>query len=406
MMFAHLIMSAQQVDSPPESTLQIIPLLPLEIASPLLSLVKSALVNFDPADPLPLIRYEIARGPPPLLTLRLLCRQEEAASWTRIIQGWLPQATAGFFLTFALENAPSDPLFFRQDSVALASEAELADLCRQIDAFPSIPEHKEIASPLFMPRNEEEQMRNLLALSGQIRFVRDLPQAIIQYDSQRLSELAFTVLIVRLLRTLGPSLRELIEVFPLRNSVEEVRKLGTLKGKYPKEAATLRVYVDKAPYLRPDGRIDLPRARHAVVEALRSTLGKYRDFNGGLLEKQQEALLSLKKILKPANPKQTLEVENFFYSIRPGLMRTVLASETLAALYRFGEGAPSPSCKWEGDEIFAHLPPQPSLPSDVTTAQRGECMLVYLRAASVDSESARHIVELTGHLASPLVHKL
>ncbi len=405
-------MSAQQVDPSVDSAVRIVPLFPLPAAlgPPLIALVEAALEEMLPDGPmglnLPLARYEVVEGTPHLLTLRLLCSHEHAHAANRFAAEWMNLPGGGLFLSFAFEAAPEQKYYFLQDCIAVESAEEVAMIRRQIDSFTEIPEDREIASPLFMPRNEEEQMRNLLALSGQIRFVRDLPQAIIQYDSQRRTELAFTVLLVRLLRTSGPSLREMVAILPLRHIVEEVRKLGTLKGKYPKEAATVRVYVEKEPYLRADGRIDLPRARHAVVEALQSILGKFRDFNGGLLEKQQEAIAALKRLLRPATPQQVLEVENFFYSIRPGLMRTVLTPEVLAALYRFGETAPCPSYQWEDEALFAHLPPQQTLPPEATTAQRGKKVLLYLRPPSMDSEGARHVIELAAHLAPSLVHEL
>ena len=38
--------------------------------------------------------------------------------------------------------------------------------------------------PVFMTRNEEEIIRNILSLSNQIKFLRDIPQVFISFDEQ------------------------------------------------------------------------------------------------------------------------------------------------------------------------------------------------------------------------------
>ncbi len=49
--------------------------------------------------------------------------------------------------------------------------------------------------PVFMPRNEEEIMRNMLVLSSQLRYVRDIPQVFISFDEQTDSSLFYTVIV-------------------------------------------------------------------------------------------------------------------------------------------------------------------------------------------------------------------
>ena len=58
---------------------------------------------------------------------------------------------------------------------------------------------EKLTRPLFMPRNEEEVMRNIVVLSNQLKFSRDLPQVIINFDEQAGSELSFTVICLRVL---------------------------------------------------------------------------------------------------------------------------------------------------------------------------------------------------------------
>ena len=54
--------------------------------------------------------------------------------------------------------------------------------------------------PVFMPRNEEEIMRNIVSLSDQIKYLRDIPQVFITFDEQTTANLFFTIIMVRLLK--------------------------------------------------------------------------------------------------------------------------------------------------------------------------------------------------------------
>ena len=54
--------------------------------------------------------------------------------------------------------------------------------------------------PIFMPRNEEEVMRNILSLSNQIRYIKDPQQVFITFDEQTNAHLFFTVILVRILK--------------------------------------------------------------------------------------------------------------------------------------------------------------------------------------------------------------
>jgi hypothetical protein len=185
--------------------------------------------------------------------------------------------------------------------------------------------------PLFMPRNDEEVMRTLIVLNKQIRYLRDLPQVSIHYEMQSESELTFIVVLVRLLKKSSSPLERLLESFssPLKFETEEIRIAGYLKNRVPKEAAILRTSLDKKPFFRPDHSIDVLRARQRVASELASLLGEFRDFNGGIILKQEEALSELRSALGPLSQSKELLLENYFYSLKPGIMQTVYDSATL-----------------------------------------------------------------------------
>jgi hypothetical protein len=187
--------------------------------------------------------------------------------------------------------------------------------------------------PIFLPRNEEEVARNLIILSQQLKYVRDLPQVSIHYEKQTESELCFSIIMARLLLAETKGLREqlLRGGGDIKFSIEEIREIGKLKRKFPKETAVLRVSLDKAPFFRPDYSIDLLRARQRVAYELGRIIGEYRDFNGGMILKQEEALLVLRTKLGPIPHDLESLLEDYFYSLRPGIMQTVLPPEVIKA---------------------------------------------------------------------------
>jgi hypothetical protein len=185
----------------------------------------------------------------------------------------------------------------------------------------------------FLPRNEEEVARNLILLSQQLKYSRDLPQVSIHFEKQSESELFFSIAMARLILPVTKGLRELIVSgqSDLKLSIDEIREIGKLKRKIPKESSVLSAALDKALFFRPDHSVDLLRARQRVAYELSKIIGEYRDFNGGMILKQEESLLALRNLIGPIPQETELLLENYFYSLRPGIMQTVLPTEILNA---------------------------------------------------------------------------
>lgn len=186
--------------------------------------------------------------------------------------------------------------------------------------------------PLFKPRNEEEVMRNIVILSGQLHFVRDMPQVIISFDEQGDEQLVFTITLVRLMKNGVRAADELFknhEIFRL----ERVKKVGKLRKKTVKEALVLRASIDSAPFLREDLSFDLYRARYFVLNELQTIVGEVRDYNGGMISKQNELFLALKESLDSVGKNHTLLLENFFYAIFPIELRALMQIEPLKKLF-------------------------------------------------------------------------
>ncbi|CDR35079.1 hypothetical protein [Criblamydia sequanensis] len=190
--------------------------------------------------------------------------------------------------------------------------------------------------PVFMPRNEEEVMRNVLTISSQMRYLQDLPQVFISFDEQTHSDLVFTIIFVRVVK---PGSLSLQEQFNESNSFlqyvhDRCKTVGMIRKKFVKEATVFRLKIKSADFLRLDHTIDLNKARQAVVEEMTRVLGEFRDYNGGMISKQNELLLTLRNLLKSESVKYSeLLLENFFYSLTPVIMRTVLEPKSLKKLF-------------------------------------------------------------------------
>lgn len=191
--------------------------------------------------------------------------------------------------------------------------------------------------PVFMPSNEEEIIRNILSLSSQIKYLRDIPQVFTTFHEQTHANLFFTIILVRVLRGNSPSIQELFknaDTF-LEYIHDRCQLAGSLRRKYKKEATVFRVKLSKEQFLRADHSIDLNKARQTVVKELAKIVGEIRDYNGGMILKQNELLSELKELLDQQEKFKynNLLLENFFYSLTPVIMRSLLEPQALKTLF-------------------------------------------------------------------------
>lgn len=189
--------------------------------------------------------------------------------------------------------------------------------------------------PLFNPRNEEEIMRNMLALTNQIKYVRDIPQVFISFDEQSYAHLFFTVILVRVLKAKDLSIEEMFRQSqsPFEYIPDKCRLVGKLRKKHLKEATVFRMKLSKEEFLRLDHSINLCEARQAVLNHIVSVLGEIRDYNGGMISKQADLLNALRSSLEETVPVDSFLLDNFFYSLTPVIMRSVMEPMALKKLY-------------------------------------------------------------------------
>jgi hypothetical protein len=168
-----------------------------------------------------------------------------------------------------------------------------------------------------------------------LRLVADIPQVIITFDEQKGDDLFFTVILVRVR---SPEARDVQEAFAQGGSVlkyipDRVRKVGHLRKKYLKEAVVFRTCVKSDPFLRKDSSIDMYQARRFIFLELCKQLGEVRDYNGGMIYKQNELLSSLKQALGSLGEEHSLLLEKFYYSLNPIEMRTSVDVDHLKQLF-------------------------------------------------------------------------
>lgn len=228
--------------------------------------------------------------------------------------------------TFYLEVEKSDGTLFSLDETALLRAELPNELKNHIEK-----RHNSI----FMPQNEEEIMRHVLVLSNELRFPRDLPQAVITFQGQTEANLLFSVIIVRVRREQMMPLETLFArpKSSFKIVLERTKQMGWMRKRYQKEACIFRIEVDKDSFLRQDHSVDLYQARQAIVIELTRILGEFRDYNGGMIAKQTEVLASLTEMLGPVAKEHAFLLQNFFYSLTPSVMRNVLAPHVLKTLF-------------------------------------------------------------------------
>jgi len=192
---------------------------------------------------------------------------------------------------------------------------------------------EQLTHPIFMPRNEEEVLRNIMELSRQLRFVGDMPHIIITFDEQKGDELCFSLILLRVVNEHELSVQDLFSVkkTQLKYIPDRVRRVGQLRRRYVKEATVFRTVIATKEFLRADHSVDLYKAREFVLGEVAKVVGPMRDYNGGMIYKLGESLKALKVALgRAADP---ILVEKFFYSIVPIEMRSGLEIEPLKQFF-------------------------------------------------------------------------
>lgn len=237
---------------------------------------------------------------------------------------------------------------------------------------------------LFMPRNEEEIIRYIVSLSGQLRYVKDLPQAILIFDEQKDGDLYFTVIIVRIVFPESVSIQTAFtkEESFLTYIPDRVKRIGMLRKKHPKEATVFRVKFASLPFLRDDHSVDLFRARRALVQEVQRVVGEVRDYNGGMIAKQVELLEAVQNLLGEASREGVRLLESFFHTLYPIESRSVVPPHQLKKLFLLWKKVlddPSVKVAKEVDETAAYVIGRTGYIDELDPSQFLEMQLITVR---------------------------
>ena len=186
---------------------------------------------------------------------------------------------------------------------------------------------------VFMPSNQEEILRNMVTLGRELRFMSDLPQTMISFAKQTNDQLIFTIVIARIALPDTPPIETALRKLGMKAQRQRSKVLGYIRKKYPKEALVLEVEMQAADFLRKDNCIDVYKARHKILMDLEKGLGPLRDFNGGIIAKQNEVFQDFTSILGEKGQEYRSLLETFFYNIYPAEQRSFIQPKILKACF-------------------------------------------------------------------------
>ncbi|MGH2613565.1 MAG: ABC transporter substrate-binding protein, partial [Rhabdochlamydiaceae bacterium] len=107
-----------------------------------------------------------------------------------------------------------------------------------------------------------------------------------------------------------------------------------LRKKHPVKASVFRIRMNKDPsLLRTDMSLNFYLARQKISQLLIDVVGKFRDYNGGIIIKQREALTSFREAFHELSLKDPDLLENFYYSLSPIEVQATLALASLKLLF-------------------------------------------------------------------------
>jgi len=189
---------------------------------------------------------------------------------------------------------------------------------------------------VFMIRNEEEIMRNLLLLSQELKYLSDFPQVMVHFEKQDQDQLYFTVLAVRVLKKHDLPIEECFQkgkrAFHFR--LDRKQNVGYVRKKNPKEANVFHLRIPKdGSILRTDSSVNFYSARQRVISIITEALGEVRDYNGGMILKQGELFAQFKHAFEDVAEKNHELLENFFFSLSPIEAQATLSLSHLKALF-------------------------------------------------------------------------
>ncbi len=238
-------------------------------------------------------------------------------------------------LVIALQKRFADLEFVKESSYRHASQNEDIRLCyfevKQKDNQPFSAEKvrliqedlrkkiehsiQKLTLPICNKSNQEEIYKSLFILGNEIQTIYDVPQVRIQIEKRLETGILFLITIVQLAPLHRFSFKDRIcgclfiseQILPVKELDDHLVEARVIRALLPLTPSLVRV----------DGSLDQPAARQQISDLLKNIIGEFRDYNGGLLIKQQELLSAFKEECKQLTEEENEWVDHFFYSLSP-----------------------------------------------------------------------------------------
>jgi len=177
---------------------------------------------------------------------------------------------------------------------------------------------------VFWPYNHEESYRQIFILNKEIQGDRDLPQVSIQFKGLTSTEVEFLIHMACPKAFL--SLDEIMHRLP-----PSIRSLFHFSSDFKhSQSFAFSIFL---PITQPTQSINLIMTRRSIVALLEETIGPFRDFNGGIFIKQEEAFSRLKINLGDHIRSFHFFAEKVFYSLKPIERQITLTSSEANILF-------------------------------------------------------------------------
>jgi oligopeptide transport system substrate-binding protein len=207
------------------------------------------------------------------------------------------------------------------------SRVELKEIRGMLkDKLVSIPD---LSPPFFWPYNQEESFRQIQLLRKEVTGKEDLPHVSIHFRGQVGSFLEFLIHFARprAFESFDQALKRMPDALPrCWHFQREISRPFPLEiGAFSIKIAARMFYLNDA--------IHMLYARRYIAKHLEEVIGPFRDFNGGLFEKQQQYFEAIRLLFSHKIPHFDLFAEKIFYALYPLELGLSFSLETWENLF-------------------------------------------------------------------------
>ena len=193
-----------------------------------------------------------------------------------------------------------------------------------------------LVRPIFINHNPEDIYKNILLLSQEIESTQDIPHLVISLERQEEHELIFSIIMAY---ASPKKLLNLEALFEKENPrvkfvTQSNYPVTVIQQGFPLLAHVFHLHLptDKS-FFRADESLHYYTARKQITDLIRSTIGEFRDCNGGPIVKLEEQLSFLKEHFTETLQQDPELIETIFYSILPLKKETTLTTNVLQRFF-------------------------------------------------------------------------